>query len=250
MMYDDSFIFVEDYSDHGISIDTDGSEEQRTICPQCTGDRRKSYKKDLAVNTEKGVWVCHHCGWSGKLKKKYDGHNVYNNQYRKTNNHETKFKIQENKMKNRQETITDIQPMYNLFPLPDAIKQKIWDERKITKEALAAFNVQLRPATGNMPEALAFPRTRHRKVVGIKYRTHEKAFFQEKGSQPSWYNFDGALAAAENGEDTLIIVEGEFDALAFYDAGFKNVVSVPNGAPPEKANNLDLSTRQKIILSC
>lgn len=38
-------------------------------------------------------------------------------------------------------------------------------------------------------------------------------------------------------EEPLIWVEGECDKLALEVAGFKNVVSVPNGAPPPEAKN-------------
>jgi len=61
------------YEEYNIHIDSGISGEQRTLCPNCSGERRKSRDKCLAVNTEKGTWICHHCGYSGGLGgKKYD----------------------------------------------------------------------------------------------------------------------------------------------------------------------------------
>ena len=56
------------FESYGIHIHGSGA-EVRTICPQCSPNRKKSKDQCLAVNTIEGVWLCHHCGWSGSLKK-------------------------------------------------------------------------------------------------------------------------------------------------------------------------------------
>ena len=65
------------------------------------------------------------------------------------------------------------------------------------------------------------------KFIRKKFRTtFEKKFFSEPiGSESVPYNIDSI-----NGKDTIIITEGEIDALSFIEAGFDNVISVPNGA--------------------
>ena len=62
-------------------------------------------------------------------------------------------------------------------------------------------------------------------MVNIKSRTLAKGFKQEKNAEKCFYRFDHMV-----GMQTIIITEGEMDALALVEAGFNNVVSVPDGA--------------------
>lgn len=54
------------------------------------------------------------------------------------------------------------------------------------------------------------------------------------GSELLFYNYDAILNNKE-----LIIVEGEIDCLSMIEAGFENVVSVPNGASAKDLAYLD-----------
>ena len=56
------------FTDYGISIPHGRTGEVQTTCPQCSESRRKKNAKCLSVNVEDGVFLCHHCGWSGSLK--------------------------------------------------------------------------------------------------------------------------------------------------------------------------------------
>jgi len=44
-------------------------------CPKCSHTRKKKSEKCLSVNSDKGLYNCHHCGWSGNVnlsqKKEY-----------------------------------------------------------------------------------------------------------------------------------------------------------------------------------
>jgi putative DNA primase/helicase len=51
----------------GIELPYGATGEVRLTCPQCSPSRRKSHDACLAVNTEKGTWLCWHCGWHGGL---------------------------------------------------------------------------------------------------------------------------------------------------------------------------------------
>ena len=68
--------------------------------------------------------------------------------------------------------------------------------------------------------------------INIKSRTKDKKFLQEKNATKCLYNID---MLKKHWEDvaikSVIFVEGEMDVLALYEAGFKNVVSLPDGAP-------------------
>ena len=55
------------FEDYGIFIRSNVIGEVKTTCPQCSPARKKKTVPCLSVNTQKGVWNCHHCGWSGGL---------------------------------------------------------------------------------------------------------------------------------------------------------------------------------------
>ena len=58
---------MQTWTDVGITIAYGATGEMRTTCPRCSASRRKSRDGCLAVNVDKGTWVCHHCGWKGCL---------------------------------------------------------------------------------------------------------------------------------------------------------------------------------------
>jgi hypothetical protein len=55
------------WTDAGIEIPPGATGEIRMLCPHCSAERKKSDKRDLAVNVEKRAWECWHCGWKGGL---------------------------------------------------------------------------------------------------------------------------------------------------------------------------------------
>jgi twinkle protein len=79
---------------------------------------------------------------------------------------------------------------------------------------------------------LAFPYTRKGTVVSCKLRdTKEKRFkFDREGAQRVLSNLACLEDASSNPEEPLIIVEGELDALAILQCGYRYVVSVLTGA--------------------
>jgi len=82
-------------------------------------------------------------------------------------------------------------------------------------------------------EALIFPYFRNGELVNRKYRTIAgKHFRLEAGCELVLYGLDDI-----DSEKSLIWVEGELDKLAVEVAGFRNAVSVPNGAPAPGAKN-------------
>ena len=197
------------FADFGIQI---AANEARTICPQCSPGRTKKYDKCLAVDQEKGVWFCHHCGWHGGI----GGTDGEREVAKKT------------------------------LQLPHFVQSEIEDEkvldwfkgRGIGKATLAAFHVKSGPAWmhgqngGGQTNTIQFPFYLGGQVVNVKYRTGDKRFRQEKNAKKCFYNFDMAM---QSNSDRLIIVEGEMDCLSLYEAGFRSVVSVPDGAPSPDA---------------
>jgi twinkle protein len=205
-----------DFADFGISIPHGApGPEIQTTCPRCSSERRKKSARCLSVNTEKGCWLCHHCAWTGGLRLNdggaRDGVRSGKRQYRRP----------------------DPRPRI-------ALPQNALDwfhARGITDAVLARNRIDYGrvyfPQFEDHAEAVMFPYFRGDEEINRKYRTIDgKNFRLEAGCELILYGVDDI-----DGDRPLIWVEGELDKLALEVAGFRNVVSVPNGAPPPNAKN-------------
>lgn len=187
------------YSDYNIDVGQKATGQVYTVCPQCSQDRRKKTQKCLGVNLDKGIWHCNHCGWKGSLHKK---------QY--------------------------VLPKWeNKTGLSDKVLE--WfQSRNISQDTLVSMNVteqkEWMPQANEERNAICFNYFRDGKIVNIKYRDAQKNFKLYKDAELVFYNLDGIKGAEE-----ILIVEGEIDALTMIQLGYKNTVSVPNGA--NKGNN-------------
>lgn len=210
------------WADYGIDLRGRSGVEVQTTCPQCSSQRKKKRAACLSVNTDKGVWLCHHCGWSGTLGGE---------QVRPNFRHWAK-------------------PTYRK-PEPIRVeglheRHLAWfAERGITSDVLRRNRIVT--ATHWMPQreeqvnCIAFPYSRAGEMVNAKYRDIEKNFCLEAGAEPIFFGEDDIA-------ETTIIVEGECDKLACEVAGFVNVVSVPHGAPTPEAR--DYSSKFDFIANC
>ena len=190
------------FEENGIYI-RETSGQEKTVCPECSNGRRKSKDKCLSVNIDEGVWHCHHCGWKGSLKKV---------------KHLTKIES----VKKPEPPTTKVDTS-----LPDNVYQ--WFEgRGITRSVVNDAKI------GYKDRWIQFPFYKDGEVVNIKSRTADKKFRQEKNAEKCFYRFDHM-----KGMETIIITEGEMDALSLVQAGFTNVVSVPDGATAPNSNPSD-----------
>lgn len=80
-------------------------------------------------------------------------------------------------------------------------------------------------------------------VVNVKHRTPDKRFWQIAGGEAVLYKLNDL-----EGQTEAIICEGEIDALSFEMAGFRNAVSVPDGAPTPEAR--DLTQKFRFLENC
>ena len=190
------------FEENGIYI-RETSGQEKTVCPECSNGRRKSKDKCLSVNIDEGVWHCHHCGWKGSLKKV---------------KHLTKIES----VKKPEPPTTKVDTS-----LPDNVYQ--WFEgRGITRSVVNDAKI------GYKDRWIQFPFYKDGEVANIKSRTADKKFRQEKNAEKCFYRFDHM-----KGMETIIITEGEMDALSLVQAGFTNVVSVPDGATAPNSNPSD-----------
>lgn len=79
---------------------------------------------------------------------------------------------------------------------------------------------------------VVFPFVDGGQAVGEKYRAPGKRFWQRRGGRKTFWNADCMDdPALEAGTKSLVITEGEIDALTAIDCGLTCTVSVPDGAP-------------------
>lgn len=177
--------------------------QDKTKCPKCSHQRKKGSDPCLSVNIDEGVWKCHHCGWSGSINEKKEY---------------TPSPI----VKPKEAPKTD---------LPESVVE--WFEsRGITENTLISEKI------GYNNRWIQFPFYKNGEVVNIKSRTADKKFRQEKNAEKCFYRFDHM-----KGMETIIITEGEMDALSLVECGYDNVVSIPDGAiaPNSRASDVKFS---------
>jgi twinkle protein len=208
------------FADFGIQLPYGASGEIDTICPQCSHTRKKTRDRCLSVNVEKGTWQCHHahCGWTGGLGSKPDDDWRAPMPQRAPKTYQPPRPIAEQVAPDRWQKVVS---WFEGRAIPEAVLT----DKQITTA------VEFCPVCdGNVGHVL-FPFYVDGKHINTKHRCSQKHFRMEKGAQRVLYNQDAATG------DTLIIVEGEIDALSCHVAGFTDVVSVPDGAPALDAKN-------------
>jgi twinkle protein len=182
---------------------TKQSGEWQSTCPICSANRKKKRDRCFSWNLDDKVGKCHHCqasfvefkdGLKNRLKKDYFIPEWEN----KTELSDKAVKWFEGRMIS-QATLREMK----------IFSDKVW---------MPQFNKEV--------EVMCYPYFIDGNLVNIKYRGPQKSFKMVKDAELVFFNLD----CLKDEPNELIIVEGEMDALSFIDAGFKNVISVPNGA--------------------
>jgi len=200
------------------------SGQEKTTCPECSESRRNKKDPCLSVNITEGTYCCHNCGFKGNVK--------------------TFEKKHETKKYERppQSMLKDIE-------LSEKVVQYS-QNRGISKSTLDKFLVHAKeewmPQTQKKERCIVFPYMRSGEIVNAKYRDGSKNFKLIKDAELIFFGMQTL-----DGRHCAIITEGEWDALATYEAGFCNeydkvadedgvevehnlgrwaILSVPNGA--------------------
>jgi twinkle protein len=192
----------------GINVKSNtGTEPQKTTCPKCSHTRRKNKnEKCLRVWVETGTYYCHHCGDNGSVAE-----------------YETEYEI----------------PTVRSLPISDKIIN-FFKERGINEDTIGYYGVtegtEYMPQVQSERAVIQFNYIRKGRRVNIKFRDAEKNFKLNKGSELIMYGLDVIKDSS-----WCIITEGEFDAMAFYEAGLQQerlmfACSVPNGASTGNQN--------------
>lgn len=187
----------------GKGIDIHQARGGKMVCPKCVDDRKNKRDKSLSVDLQKGVFNCHHCGWKGSA-------------------------MERPKIEQPRKIYAKPSPK----PTPPQSKAIEWfKSRGISEATLSKAQVtegkQWMPQVNAERNCICFNYYRAGELINIKYRDGQKNFRMEKDAELIFYNLDSITAES----DSVVIVEGEIDALTLIEAGITfPVLSVPNGA--------------------
>lgn len=177
----------------------------KTKCPKC-GDSK--HKADLSVNISEGCYKCHRasCDFAGyvRIKKEFEPRKEYVIP-KWTNN-------------------TNLSDKAVQWFKKRGISQRVLLQMKVTESP------EYMPQTQKEENTIRFNYFRGSNLVNVKYRDGAKNFKMVSGAELLFYN-ENAFS-----NPSVIITEGEIDALSFIEAGLENAVSVPNGASEGKMN--------------
>ncbi|XP_033511659.1 primase homolog protein isoform X3 [Nicotiana tomentosiformis] len=184
-------------------------EYTRLICPKCKGGRSMERSLSFHISGKRNfaLWRCFNfeCGWAGQVF---------------AHNSTTSDGVDQLGRMGSPRILTE--ESLNLEPLGDMLAA-YFAKRMISKDTLKRNHVMQMAGDQII---IAFTYRQNGILIGCKYRTLEKRFWQEKGTDKVLYGLDDVREA-----DEIIIVEGEIDKLSLEEAGIPNCVSVPNGAP-------------------
>ncbi|XP_073156037.1 primase homolog protein isoform X2 [Henckelia pumila] len=178
------------------------------VCPKCQGgpSMQRSLSFHVGQTWSYAMWRCFdtQCGWAGQVvantKKPNPGGDLHGK-------------------------VNSISPSTRESLRLEVLGEELVDYfagRMISKETLQRNKVM--QVSGE--KIIAFTYRQNGLLVGCKYRTIEKKFWQDSGTEKMLYGLDDITKA-----DEIIIVEGEIDKLSIEEAGIFNCVSVPGGAP-------------------
>jgi twinkle protein len=190
------------YSDYNIIIPNGKYTGQvYTICPKCSHERKKKTDKCLGVNLDKQVWHCNHCNWKGWLPKQIAiDEKVY--------------------VKPEWKNKTDLSDKAIKWFEKRGLDQKTISDWKISE------GVEWMPQTQKDENTIQFNYfDENEELINIKYRDARKNFKLHKDAKLIFYGLN-----LFKFDLNAFLVEGEVDALSMYKSGYKNVLSVPNGA--------------------
>lgn len=205
----------------------------RLVCPECQGGQAKELSLSVNIGND-GVsakWTCFRakCGWTGGFK--IAGMSVGSSA------HELENLAFQNAISN--DEAADVTSDVDVMALKDFTEENLrleqisdqdlcdyFASRKISRETLQRNGVMQTRRNNKME--ISFTYRKDGKIVNCKYRDAQKHFWKEKHGQKIPYGLDDIKEARD-----IIIVEGEFDKLSLEEAGYRNCISVPDGAPPK-----------------
>ncbi len=220
-----------------LGIEKFNERNQTGLCP-VHSEKTPSFKFDTKTN----IFHCFGCGHNVDIVS----HTIEYNNYSYTQaikalcdelgiNHD--INIKDNSQTVREDKIQYKTPNDETSDLSEIMLNEIY-KRKIDKSTLDFWRVAKKENQSFRVKgdewknrlAIAFRSyNEYNELVNISYRSSDKLFAQETGCKLIMYG-----AWHVNPDEPLHITEGQFDAMAIWQSGIKNVVSVPAGAANRK----------------
>jgi len=214
-------MYYDKLTDLGIKL-TRRVGSEKTKCPQCSDGRKNKADKPLSVNITTGEYNCHNCGFKGNVRTFLPKREF--KKYQKPPAH----------------------MIQNILLKDDVVRW--FAGRGISEATLNKFMIftkkEWMPQTQKEENCIGFPYFKDGELVNVKFRDARKGFKMVKDAELIFYNLQTI-----GDKKHCIIVEGEIDCMAVYEAGFGVdkiiseegellndefskwcVVSVPNGA--------------------
>lgn len=200
-------ITVREYlSQKGIQFKMRG-DEAISNCPFCENDKERKF----SINVKSGAFRCFHentCGVSGSF---------------------TDF---QRKFGDKPKSLTDKSPFIQkgkkqykkpktvITAVSNPVMEYLEKKRGFNKDTIAYFKIGSKDN-----DTVEIPFFKNNALVNVKYRsiTEKTKMWQEKDAEQVLLNRDNV---SDNG---LIICEGEYDCMALYQYGIRDVVSIPSG---------------------
>jgi twinkle protein len=172
----------------------------KTYCPKCSHTRKNKRDRSLSVDLKTGLFNCHNAGC----------------EFRGSAFYVPKEKKVYTKPEQRLEKLSK--------------KSLEWFEgRGISNNTLLRLNIteskEWMPQFEKEVTCVCFNYYRGEELVNIKFRGPQKSFKLAKDAELIFYNLNSI-----QGEEEIIIVEGEIDCMTLHESGIYPAVSVPNGA--------------------
>lgn len=213
-----------------------GGSRSRVWCPKCAGGNEKERNFYVAIDADgKGAaWHCfraNNCGFSGggrlgdapAIPQRAPKH------YRRPDPPE------------RIERPSRLVEYFQGFGISEATLGAFGIYRAERRMPVLDADGKQDPDRRDKRPVIAYPYRDQGALTNVKYKAlypgGRKRFTQEAGCEPTLYNIDRFTDAAFG-----IIVEGEDDVLACFEAGYPQVTTLPDGSPTKISEHYDPAT--------
>ena len=174
--------------------------DTRIKCPECSDERKNKRAKTLAVTLqgERCLYYCHHCHIAGKVDKKPP------------------------LQKLAQVRAISVPKTFDTAPLHLFLQERHVDLSVLDKFPIISGNKYF--SDRGEVASIGFV---YGDKEAVKWRSVEgKSFTQDGAARSLWM-----IENVPDKPETMLIAEGELDAISWASSGVQNCVSVPNGAP-------------------
>jgi twinkle protein len=207
----DYLMLINSWESVGIKIR--GTGQIKTKC-LCSPTRKNTEEECLSINLDLGIGKCHHCQETFIIK----GHP-----------RPLQPKSQES-----------VAPQYSEEDWQDLSAILEWFEKRGISQTTLMLNLvggRIGNFKGKERPIASFPFYKD-KLVNVGYRNLvEKEFKLQSGCEVCFYGMQNLFTEGFLNTRKLIICEGMVDCLSFYEVGFSNAISVPNGSPFAETGN-------------